>query len=360
MTTSGTLAIADISGYTKYLTGVELEHATDVLADLIGVVVNAMGGRFKLAKLEGDAVFVHAPDDEADGFAYLAAVESCYFAFAERRWNIGNATTCACRACSRLSDLDLKFVIHHGEYVVQAVAGFQELVGTDVIRVHRLLKNSVREETGIRGYALFTSAFVDKFGIDLSAFVAHREETVHGGVIDGVVVDLRERWEKDRDRRSIKVEPGKGVTEFPIELDVPLAVAWDYMTSATKQLLWLADEERHQSPDGIPGVGGRTHCVHGDITLVHDVVDWKPFHYFTCRTSTPLGPFIQTIAYEPIDGGMRTRVTARWLPDGGPDQEALLAQHGGALSAEILRGLMKLVELLSAGVPSEAVVRDPS
>jgi hypothetical protein len=60
MAISGTLAIADVSGYTKYLTGVELEHSTDVLADVIGVVVDAMGGRFELAKLEGDAVFVHA------------------------------------------------------------------------------------------------------------------------------------------------------------------------------------------------------------------------------------------------------------------------------------------------------------
>jgi len=38
----GCLAQADISGYTGYLAGVELEHAQDVLADLIETVVGAL------------------------------------------------------------------------------------------------------------------------------------------------------------------------------------------------------------------------------------------------------------------------------------------------------------------------------
>ena len=36
------LLIADISGYTAYLAGVELDHAQDILADLIGTVVTAL------------------------------------------------------------------------------------------------------------------------------------------------------------------------------------------------------------------------------------------------------------------------------------------------------------------------------
>ena len=47
--------IADISGYTSYLAGVELDHAQDILADLIGTVVTALRPNFRLAKLEGDA-----------------------------------------------------------------------------------------------------------------------------------------------------------------------------------------------------------------------------------------------------------------------------------------------------------------
>ncbi len=47
--------IADLSGYTGYLADVELDHAQDILADLIGAVVTALRLYFRLAKLEGDA-----------------------------------------------------------------------------------------------------------------------------------------------------------------------------------------------------------------------------------------------------------------------------------------------------------------
>ena len=36
------LVIADISGYTGYLAGVELDHAQDILADLITTVVGGL------------------------------------------------------------------------------------------------------------------------------------------------------------------------------------------------------------------------------------------------------------------------------------------------------------------------------
>jgi len=60
------LAIADVSGYTGYLAGVELDHAQDILADLISTIVEAMAP-FRLAKLEGDAAFTYLPGETLDG-----------------------------------------------------------------------------------------------------------------------------------------------------------------------------------------------------------------------------------------------------------------------------------------------------
>ncbi len=56
--------IADISGYTGYLADVELDHAQDILADLMGAVVSALRPGFRLAKLEGDAAFTWQPADQ--------------------------------------------------------------------------------------------------------------------------------------------------------------------------------------------------------------------------------------------------------------------------------------------------------
>ena len=65
------LLIADISGYTGYLAGVELDHAQDILADLMCTIVSGLRPGFRLAKLEGDAAFTYAVTDAIDGSLLL-------------------------------------------------------------------------------------------------------------------------------------------------------------------------------------------------------------------------------------------------------------------------------------------------
>src|ERR1700716_1572396 len=68
----GCLVLADISGYSAYLAGVELEHSHDILADLLGVVADGLCPPLRLAKLEGDAVFcVTPPRGALDGQTLL-------------------------------------------------------------------------------------------------------------------------------------------------------------------------------------------------------------------------------------------------------------------------------------------------
>ncbi len=52
--------------------------------------------------------------------------------------------------------LDLKVIAHHGSVVRHRIAGREELVGSDVIVAHRLLKNHVVERLGTPAYALFS------------------------------------------------------------------------------------------------------------------------------------------------------------------------------------------------------------
>src|SRR5580704_9095758 len=64
---SACFVIADISGYTSFLAGVELDHAQDIIADLMDTVVRCLRPPFKLAKFEGDAAFFYAVTDKVDG-----------------------------------------------------------------------------------------------------------------------------------------------------------------------------------------------------------------------------------------------------------------------------------------------------
>jgi len=67
----GSLIIADIGGYTSYLTSVELEHSHDVLADLVNTVVGTLSSMFRLAKLEGDAVFCYDFEEAPSGASLI-------------------------------------------------------------------------------------------------------------------------------------------------------------------------------------------------------------------------------------------------------------------------------------------------
>ena len=55
-TQHGYLVLADISGYTSYLAGVELTHARDILTELLQLIVEHFKPLLFIVKLEGDAV----------------------------------------------------------------------------------------------------------------------------------------------------------------------------------------------------------------------------------------------------------------------------------------------------------------
>ena len=98
-TQHGYLVLADISGYTSYLAGVELDHAQGVLTDLLEIIVNNFKTLLTISKLEGDAVFGYV--DEAlvsRGETILELVEATYLAFRDRLDGIRRRTTCECNA----------------------------------------------------------------------------------------------------------------------------------------------------------------------------------------------------------------------------------------------------------------------
>ena len=68
-------AIADISGYTSFLSGVELDHAQDIIADFMDTVVKGLRPLFRVAKFEGDAAFVYALTEKVDGSLLQDTIE---------------------------------------------------------------------------------------------------------------------------------------------------------------------------------------------------------------------------------------------------------------------------------------------
>ncbi len=290
---SAALVIADITGYTSYLAGVELDHAQDILADLIDTVVRSLRPNFRLAKLEGDAAFTYAITDAVDASALMDTVERTYFAFRRRLRDIGQASTCDCNACTRMPNLDLKLLAHHGTILRQKVGSRIELVGSPVIVAHRLLKNSITASTGIAAYALYSADCLAAAGVEdptSLGLVEHRETYDHLGEVVGWVADLEAAWRADLDRTRVIVQPDAAMATFEFDLPAPPALAWEYLTSPARRLNWQAGATSivEESAAGRRGIGTTNHCVHGKEAVVEEVLDWRPPDYFTIRMQVPV------------------------------------------------------------------------
>jgi uncharacterized protein YndB with AHSA1/START domain len=349
------LVIADITGYTGFLAGAELDHAQDILADLMSTVAAALRPTFRLAKLEGDAAFVYTIAPTLDGPALQDTVERCYYTFQRRLRDVNNASMCECNACILVPRLDLKLVAHHGQVIRQRIAGRDELVGSDVVVVHRLLKNHVQETTGLSAYALYTDACVAAMGLTdpaAAGLLRHREEFEGVGEIGGWLRDLAAAWTEETARTRVIVDDKDAAIAIEATVAGPPALVWEYVTSPIRRPTWQAAVsavEEQPVVAGRRGAGTVNHCIHGKDAVVEEVLDWRPYDYVTYRSQMPIPnvpKITSTYGFHALDDG-RTRVTMRFgRPRSARDRatvEPLLPMITGMVEASIA-GLVPAVE----------------
>ncbi|MDP9237534.1 MAG: DUF2652 domain-containing protein [Chloroflexota bacterium] len=369
--TQGHLVLADISGYTAFLTGTELEHAQAIIHELTTLIRERLAPPLRFVKLEGDAVFCYA--DEAafpDGERLVELIEACYFDFSNRQDNMVRGTTCRCNACASMGSLGLKFIAHFGTYVLQPSGGIDDLAGPDVILVHRLLKNSITEALGVQAYVFFTDACRQHLPASFD-LPRHAETYDSFGETAGGVHDLTPVLQEMHATRHISIAPGEADLEQIFELPYPPAIVWRYVVDPLERQRW-ACRLFDKNPDthvpnerGRLGAGAGSHCSHGPGTAMREYVDWRPFDYFTCHMTATgrLGmmwrPTIETMEFVPLDGG-GTRVEHRFRAENRSGlsflwyQASMLGFRAGARSA--LSTLKTIMDEDAAALEGETVV----
>jgi hypothetical protein len=317
-TQHGYLILADISGYTSYLAGVELVHARDILTEILELIVEHFKPLLTIAELEGDAVYAYAPQSKIlRGETLLELVESTYMAFRDRIASVRRRTLCQCNACKGISNLDLKFVVHYGEYLLHSVSGITKLVGSDINLVHRLLKNHVGEATGWKAYALFTDAALMQINMKLEGWHGQMESYEHLGQVKTFSLNLHARYMEFTEARRALIMSEEADLVILYDVPAPPMIVWEWMNDAQKRLRWESfDAIRPLTrPGGRTGAGARNHCAHGKNEITETILDWRPFEYYTVEYPMAL----QTRYLESVPEGTRLNIYVKLkmpLPQG--------------------------------------------
>ncbi|HSL45180.1 MAG TPA: DUF2652 domain-containing protein [Anaerolineales bacterium] len=306
-TQHGYLLLADISGYTSFVAGTELDHSHEILSDLLETICKPIEKLLTIHKLEGDAVFAYAPETIiARGETMLELVESTYAAFRDRQTDIKRATTCTCKACQNIPSLDLKFILHHGDYIIQQVRSIREMVGSDVNLIHRLSKNHVTEATGWRAYLMITEPCLAHLELELEGTHEQTEAYEHLGEVKTINLDLHRRYAELKEARRVFITEQDADLQFTVDFPTPPAVTWEWLQDPRRRNIWSGEVHWYSGdrPKGRAGSGASNHCAHGKTVTTEVTLDWRPFEYSTVESyENGKKRFSETFRLEPLPNG---------------------------------------------------------
>lgn len=292
MAQSGFIAMADITGYTGYLNDSELDHAQESVVAILDVIVGSTEAPLTLSRVVGDAVISYAFDGQVlNPQTLVEEFENTYVVFRRALEQMVLNTTCNCNACANLRALDLKFIVHHGEFVINEMAGNQELIGPNVNLLFRLAKNRIKETLGFGAYIAYTADAIE--ALDLPGFVTTlasiTEDTDEFGPVHLQVEDMHTVWDKRRDE-AVEVIPESDVMlTFVKDIDAPVGMVWDHLTDPAKRSRLFASEPggTTRSGDGRMGTGGTYVCAHGKMRIPHRIVEWAPLSQYSFQSEGP-------------------------------------------------------------------------
>ncbi len=178
----GFLVLADISGFTALVTATELEHGPAIIADLLEAVIRRISPPLEIEGIEGDAIFaLGAHGTVVPPARLLDVLRAGFDGFRERQQALMDSDdSCSCNACLHVDRLRLKAIGHYGSFLLQTIGGRSQVAGSDVILVHRLLKNQMPRQDH---YTLLTRSALEYMDVDPGrlGFQPHVESYEHFG-----------------------------------------------------------------------------------------------------------------------------------------------------------------------------------
>ena len=305
-TQQGFLIIADITGFTPFVADTELEHSNEILHEMLKGILSYLTPTFTLAEVEGDAVFVYAPIEKFPrGETILEVIESFYTAFRDKKSSFHRVRTCGCKACQMAPSLDLKFIVHFGEYIMNNVSGKKKPLGASVNVAHRLLKNSISEITGWKAYMLLTKDCANAIGVDSNKFHQQTERYDHIGAVETLSVDLDALYRNALKDRKVYLSKEDADTVIDRDFPIPPTLLWDWLNDPRQRTRWTpgSDWNIGLRPRGRMGKGATNHCVNSK--MMEKILDYRPFDYYTSSMGRGFFQIMLTSEFKEIPSGTR-------------------------------------------------------
>lgn len=155
---SALLFIPDISGFTEFVSTMEIQHAQSIVGELLEIIMESNQLGLQVTAVEGDAIFFYRLGKSSQLQELLQQVQHMFTRFHEQLIRYDHERICPCGACTTAKHLKLKFFVHYGEVSSYNVKEHHQLFGKEVILIHRLMKNNVNKKE----YTLLTNAVLEQ------------------------------------------------------------------------------------------------------------------------------------------------------------------------------------------------------
>jgi hypothetical protein len=207
--------------------------------------------------------------------------------------------------------LDIKFIVHFGEYVITNIQGRKKPMGNSVNLIHRLLKNKISEQTGWSGYALLTKECVTHLSISTKQMHTHVEKDENFGDLKTFSINLEELYQTYFKSKEYIVEPKSAHVALTCDFQFPPYLVWEWLNDPQKRREWMTTTATYEKerPSGFLGPGAVNHCTKSKFNEY--IRSWRPFKYFTVENIRGIISITETSHLEPTETGTHLKWYAR-------------------------------------------------
>ena len=265
--TNAVILIPDISGFTHFMSSMELEHASHLISSFLETIVKAANGRFEVSEIEGDAVLLYKKGGVETKQELLDQCLEIFNAFHYQRKALQQVVLCHCGACQSIINLSVKFIAHYGVISEFKVDRFVKASGIDMIIAHRLLKNSINSSE----YILLTDNLIKQVSDQNNecglAWKASSEEFASIGKVNfqyAVIEDLKSTV-PDPPKHELKYED-QNQGFFQLDIGAPYKDVYMALIDMPARIHWMGGLTAVKQEDTHAFVGSIHYCSLNEVT----------------------------------------------------------------------------------------------